>query len=233
MQPPTINWSSTTRNLIIGLFVIYVGQLLSRGVMQTWLGWQPLDSGGFKPWQPITAFALSGPTPFSAVISWVVMYFLLDTLMGIMGRKRFAYSMLTSWALGVVAAFVGIALGAEDSGYLGQSVLLSAMFALFGFLRPDATVLLMFIVPIKAQWIAWGTGLLSFLTLLFSPSTYTIMAFFCWAGAWIYLNFLFGGFGFLRKRFSAFTKAKSAKRFDVIEGGRKAPPRVDKDDWLN
>jgi hypothetical protein len=231
MRPPTINWSPLARNVIVGLFVIYVVQLLSRGLVEQWLAWQPLGQG-FYPWQPITAFILSGPSAFGALITWVVLYFMLDPLMGMMGARRFGYAMLTSWAFGVVAAFVGVALGATDDGYLGQSVLLSAMFALFGFLRPDATILLMFVIPLQAKWIAWGTGLLTFLTLLAQPGTTTLLAFFCWVGAWVYLTFLFGGIGFLRKRISAFSRQRSARRFEVLDGGKKTP-RAGKDDWVN
>ena len=230
------NWTPLTRTVLVGFFAIYVVQLLLRGTLEAWLAWQPIGEG-FAPWQPFTSFLLQGPTPITALIDWIVLYFLLAPLEGILGRKGFLQAIGLCWAVAVAATLALLATGlVQQVGMvLGISPLISALFALFGFLMPNAVIMLMFVLPIRAIWIAWGTGLLTFLFLLYSHELSSALAFFAWGGAWLWIAMRGGGYRRLMLRWKKSRIERQLSRFEVIEGGRGdgVKKKSGTDDWIH
>lgn len=230
------NWTPLTRNVLVTLFAIYVVQLLVGDPMVAALAWQPLGEG-FRPWQVFTAFLLGGPDPLSAVIDWLLLFFLIAPLDRLLGRASFLRAVGVSWLVAVVVTLglVGTGLVSQTGPYLGASPLLAALVALMGFMMPGATFLLMFVIPIKAGIIAWGTGLLSFLYLLASRDVGASLAFFGWSGAWLFLNFRGGFFRRAMLRWKRDRIQKRLQKFEVIEGGKgQAPKRKSgTDDWVH
>ena len=89
------NWTPLARNVIVGLFVIYVAQLLSGGLAETWFGWQPF-ADGFRPWQVLTHVFL-GSSPWYTVLDWVVLFFVLAPLDGMLGRRALVQMLGATW----------------------------------------------------------------------------------------------------------------------------------------
>lgn len=243
MQPSGIpglnlgdNWTPLTRNVLVGLFAIYVVQLLVGDAVLAWLAWQPFGAG-FAPWQVFTAFLLSGPTPITALLDWLILFFLLAPLDAMLGRRTFVQAILTCWGVSVAVSLVAMAAGliAHPGVYLGISPLLAALVALFGFMNPGATFLLMFVVPVRAGLLAWGTGLLTFLFLLYSRDLGASLAFFAWGGAWSFMAFRGGGMRRMLLKWKRHRIEKKLQKFQVIEGGRKTEraKKSGTDDWVH
>lgn len=230
------NWTPLTRNVIVALFAIYVAQLLSNGVLVQLFAWQPFGQG-FQPWQVATAFLLGGPTPFSAVLDWLVLFFLLAPVDGLLGRRGLVQALGTAWVVSVVVSAALLAGGlVSPVVFLGIGPLLTALVALFGFSVPHAQFLLFFIIPVRAIWFAWGSGLLSFLNLLYARDLGSSLLFFAWAAASVWLAVRNGALRRYQLRWKKRSIERKLSRFEVIEGGRtESRPKRGRDpgDWVH
>ncbi len=230
------NWTPLTRNVIVTLFAIYVAQLLSGGVIEGLFAWQPFGAG-FKPWQVATSFLLGGPTPLAAVLDWLVLFFLLAPVDGLLGRRALVQALGVSWVVTVVASAVLLATGlVGPSVFLGLGPFLTALVALFGFMVPNAQFLLFFVVPVRAIWLAWGSGLLAFLYLLYSRDLGSSLLFFAWGGASAWLAIRNGALRRTQLKWKKRQIERKLSRFEVIEGGRneRRPKRSsDPNDWVH
>ena len=211
--------------VLIALVSVYVLQLLA----ESWLGlpvirtlaWMPFGAG-FEPWQPFTAFLLNG-SPTRAFFDWLFIFFILPAVEPIFTREQLKRFAVFSYLGCIVFGFSLLLMGAVHvrGAWLGIEPLLAGLLVLFGLSRPNATILLMFIIPIKAAWVAWGSGLLCMLNLLAERDLGSAM----WMGGWLcgYAWLRGGIMPTIRKLLLRFkhqqTKRKLA-RFDVIEGGR-------------
>jgi membrane associated rhomboid family serine protease len=178
--------------VLAGLYVLQV-------LLEQWAGlpvvahlaWADPGSGLFRPWQPVTSFLLNGPAPMSALIEWMVLFFLLPPTLSLYGRREVAAAGLAAWAGAVAITLVLQApriLQPTATPFLGLEPFLTALLLLFGLARPDARILLFFVIPIRAGWVAWGTGAVAFLVFLYTRSVGASVALFGWCGAlaWFY-----------------------------------------------
>jgi len=138
----------------------------------------------------------------------------------------------------VVVQFVQNQLGAGGVAAFelmqGQRILLAIVIAAFATLWGEATILLFFVLPIKARWFLWLEILFAFIGFLESKD----FAGFCGVSAAVFLTYTglkMGGAGGVfhdwRKRGERFIlerrldRLKRKRRFDVIDG--------DKDDYIH
>ncbi len=214
-----------SKAVLIALVSIYVLQL----VAETWLGlpvlrtfgWLPFQ-GGFQPWQPFTAFALNG-SPMRAFFDWLFIFFILPAVEPMFSLERLKRFAVFTYLGSIVFGFAMLLLGAVHirGAWFGIEPLLAGLLVLFGLSRPNATILLMFIIPIKAAWVAWGSGLLCLLNVLSGRDLGSAM----WLAGWLcgYVWLRGGIMPALRKtllRFKHQQLKKKLSRFDVIEGGK-------------
>ncbi|MDP2312558.1 MAG: hypothetical protein Q8P41_06600 [Pseudomonadota bacterium] len=232
------NWTPLTRNVIVTLFAIYVVQLLSQGAITDLFAWQPFGAG-FQPWQVVTAFLLGSPDPLWAVLDWLALFFFLAPVENLIGRRGLVQALGVAWAVAVAVSATLIALGVVGMAgpYMGIGPFLAALLGLFGFLMPQAQIRIYFVLPIKAIWIAWATGLLSFLYLLASRDLGSALTFFAWGGASVWLAIRNGAARRFQLRWKKRQVERKLSRFEVIEGGRtpeKRPKRgSDPGDWVH
>lgn len=230
------NWTPLTRNVIVALFAIYVVQLLTSPMLVDLFAWQPFGQG-FQAWQVATAFLLGGPTPISAILSWMVLFFLLAPMDAILGRRGLVQALGVTWAGSVVVSAALLAAGIlNPSIFLGIGPLLTALVALFGFTQPQARILLFFIIPVRAIWFAWGSGLLTFLSLLYAQDLGASLYFFAWASAAAWLSIRNGALRRTHLRWKKRSIERKLSRFEVIEGGRTGPRKKrssDPNDWVH
>ncbi len=219
------NWTPLARAVILTKFGIFVAQMVSRQALDQWLAWQPFGEG-FYPWQVVTALALSPYHPWSAFLEWLGLFFLLAPVERALGRTGLVRALGASWLLAVTLTVVGVLTGLfDDLGFVGVSALLGALLAHFGFTNPHATVYIFFVVPVRASLLAWGTGLIAFLFLLYAPSTWTGLAFFAWGGAWAWHAVPTRRLGAAFGRWRRSRAERDLRRFQVIEGGRRENSR--------
>ena len=215
-----------TKQLLIGLAGLYVAQLL----LENWLGvpvvrslaWWSIHSPSFGAWQPITAFFVNTPgEPIWVVVQWIVLAFFIPPAEAALGRR----GLLEAWAwaavggIGVTLAlnFLGAVGGATP--YLGLAAVLESLIVIFGLSRPNAQILIFFVLPVRASWVAWGSGLLTFLYFLSSRDLASSVSLFAWGATVAYMYR-----GRLRPHFvgrgGGGNKPRGSSRFNVIDGGR-------------
>jgi membrane associated rhomboid family serine protease len=157
-------------------------------------------------------------------------YFFFPTAQQELGTRGTLRVLGVSTATAIVLALALQFVGALHGGsvFLGIHAQLAALLVIFGLTRPSATILLFFVLPIRASIVAWGTGLLSFLFLITRRDLGSAVAFCAWLGA---VAEIAGRprltVAWLRWRLRRSSpRPGSSARFHVIDGGRKQDPPV-------
>jgi hypothetical protein len=127
-------------------------------------------------WQVFTyPFAGYGGPSLWILLELLILYWFLRDVFYQLGRRRFWRNLLTvTVTAGVVAVAVELAalllsggpVGAPFVIMNGQRTLLAFAIAAFATLNRDATVLLMFILPIQARWFLWIEVAIAFIAFL-------------------------------------------------------------------
>jgi hypothetical protein len=120
-----------------------------------WRGWL---------WQLVTyPWIGAGPPSVWILLELLILYWFANDVFHLLGRRRFWNLFL--WATvgaGIAAAAVQLALSlaglATPTAFQlmqGQRMLILVAIAAFGTLRADATILLFFVLPLRARWFLW------------------------------------------------------------------------------
>jgi len=214
------------RGVLIALVSIYVAQLVAvhwlRLPIDRWLYLWPVGSGNWAPWQPFTALLLNNHIqPLVAALDWLMLAFFIAPVQDLLGTQRFKKAIATSVVIAVVATTLLDLTGAllPHSQFVGLNPIITALIVLFGLSIPHARILLFFVIPIRAGWVAWGSGLIILLYFLSQRDLGSSLALFGWVGAWAWLN---SGDWWtrLRRRKQARDMEKELSRFTVLQGGR-------------
>lgn len=224
------NWSPLTRNVLIALIGLYIGQLVLRGALDEILMWGQLGST-FRPWQLVTAYVVQG-TPFSAFFGWLAIFFFLTPVYRDLGARSFWRALLVIWAGASLLTLGAQALGAVRGVHFGMAPIITMLIGFFGFRNPNATVYFYFF-PIRGIWLAWIDGFLSLLWLLFSPAPLTLLPFLFWAGSWAWTWWDGGGFRRIKVQRQRRDLERRMARFEVIDGGRDSSRGRKPDDWVH
>jgi membrane associated rhomboid family serine protease len=163
------------KNLLIIYATIYVLELVVKHWMNiplvSYLMLWPVRLPDFHLWQIFTHPFIHDPSsPIAFLIDCVVLYFFVGPVESVIGTRRF----LTLFYL---AAFGGALCGMVFSGvsgfnapFSGMMPSLLAVIVVFGFLNPEATILLMFVLPLKAKYLSYGTIVVTALMFLAKAS---------------------------------------------------------------
>ncbi len=128
-------------------------------------------------WQLVTyAFAgFGGPSPW-IVLEMLVLFWFGQDVRTRLGRRRFWTVTVSAVALAAAAAVVvqvsaSAAMGGSPTELpfqlmQGQRVLLAILIAAFATLAGDATILLFFVLPVKARWCVWLGVVVAFVAYL-------------------------------------------------------------------
>lgn len=168
--------------LLAILFVTYSAQFfvsglgllrLSESVWQRGFLWQPLT----YPWIGLADGALIGmPRPSVFILlELFILYLFAQDVFSLLGRKRFwRLLVLAPLVAAVVAllidglalAFAGAASPTAFALMQGQRMIILVVIAAFATLRRDATIMLFFVLPIKARWFLWLEVAIAFIGFL-------------------------------------------------------------------
>ena len=111
-------------------------------------------------WQLLTypAAGWGGPSIWF-LLELLIFYMFANDLRWALGRQRFWNLLwMSAGAAAVVACLVQILLGAGGSAFVlmqGQRILLAIVIAAFALVRGNATIMLFFVLPIRAKWFIW------------------------------------------------------------------------------
>ncbi len=174
MRPAFSFGSSLTwlgKRLLIIYVTIYILELLSEHWFKipvvSYLQLYPFKLGSFHIWQIVTHPFIHNPySPLSFAISCIVFYFFAGPVEIAFGPIRFLVLFYVSALGGALCGLCFSGVTGFGAPFLGMMPSLLSLIVIFGFLSPEATILLMFILPIKAKYLSYGTIAITLLTFL-------------------------------------------------------------------
>ena len=232
MQQRSIAPSITplTKNILIGLLVLYVIEMIVHQIglikMST-LAWNTGDS--FNIWQPLSCFfTLDTPNPMTGnfdpirvLIDLLMVGFFLPPTERTYKRRGLYRLLFLTFGLSVLFGAIFSVIGITGGFAYGIEPFLLAMLAAFCFTNPNAEILLFFILPLKASWIGWFSGLASFLFLVATRELSFVLTLSGWLAGLVFLAMKRRGplKQIYKQTFGRRRKAK--KPFVLIQGGKK------------
>jgi rhomboid family protein len=127
----------------------------------------PVKYENFHIWQIFTHPFIHNPrAPISFLINCIVFYFFVGPVENAFGPKRFLILFYLSALGGALCGLILSGVSGFNSPFLGMLPSLLSIIVIFGLLHPESTILLLFILPIKAKYISYGTVLITLLTFL-------------------------------------------------------------------
>jgi hypothetical protein len=233
--------------ILVALFVTFSLQFFeSTALIPALFRLTPAVFRGYV-WQVFTYPAVGfGGSGLWFLVSLLILFWFGRDVFWRLGRQRF-WLLLVRAAVG--AALVAIAVqfvqqlaGTGASGFAafqimqGQRIVLAIVIAAFATLWGEATILLFFILPIKARWFLWLEILFAFIAFLETKD----FAGFCGISVAVFLTYSglrAGGAGGVfhnwRKRGETYVlqkrldRLRKKRKFDVIDGGK------DKDEYIH
>ena len=132
--------------------------------------------------------------------------------------------LVTTIGVATIFASILIIIGAVSptSGpFMGIGPLVTAAFVVFGMSRPNAMVSLYFILPVKAIWLAWGSGLLAVLYFLATRDMSSTMWLAGWLGGFVFMKLpKRGGLRSLLIQWKHRRTQQRIRKFTVHDGGK-------------
>ncbi|MFH0729587.1 MAG: rhomboid family intramembrane serine protease [Pseudomonadota bacterium] len=178
---PSFEFGSNLTPLGKRLLILYGGIYILELLLSNWfatpfvslLQLYPLTSPDFHLRQILAHPFLHDPeAPIGFLINCLMLYFFAAPIEYALGAKRFLILFYFS-TLG--AALCGLAFSSVSdfsAPFMGMMPSLLALVVVFGLLNPEATILLMFILPVKAKLLSYATVLITLLTFLAKANPY-------------------------------------------------------------
>ena len=216
------------KKMLIAYLAIYIVELILIHWLHvdviSGLGLWPLYGEKFHVWQIFAHPFLHDPfSPLGFLLDCIVFYFFAGSIEEVFGTRDFLKLFYISAAGGALFGLLLSGIPGFDLPFFGMTPSILAMIVVFGFLNPEATILLMFIFPLKAKYLSYGTILITFLTFLAKANPY---------GAY-HLGGIFFGYLYFRGPKNVFDyhgihlryiqwqyERKKKSRFKVYDGGK-------------
>ena len=163
--------TATGKKLLSIYAAIYVLELLlehwlHRPVVSS-LQLYPLISSNFQVWQLITHPLIHDPrSPVAFLICCIVFYFFAGPVEHAFGKKRFLTFFYLSAMMGALCGLCFSVVAGFNTPFMGMMPSLLSMIVAFGLINPESTILLLFIIPLKAKYLSYGTIIVTALTFL-------------------------------------------------------------------
>ena len=222
--------------MLIGYASVYILELICEhwlGVpMFAWTALSPFKSDHFHFWQLITHPAVHNPgSPIGFLINCLVFYFFAGTIESALGTRGFIHLYAVAAIGGAAAGLLFSSLSSFSVPYAGMMPSLLALIVVFGLMQPEATILLMFILPIKAKYISYGTIIVTALTFLAKTNVHGAYHLGGIGLAWLYFrsptHWLDANWW--RWKYFEFSQKRRRSKFTVIDGKKKdddEPPTI-------
>ena len=214
------------------LLIIYAAIYILELLLENWLKipfvamiqLYPYKFESFHIWQVLTHPFVHNPhAPISFLINCIVFYFFAAPVEQHFGSKRFLILFYLSALGGALCGLAFSSVPGFNEPFLGMLPSLLSLIVIFGLLSPEATILLMFVLPIKAKYLSYGTVLVTLLTFLAKANPY---------GAYHLGGILFGYIYFkgpgtlfdpnlLYLKYLKWQLKRKRSRFGVIDGDKK------------
>lgn len=223
-------WTRRTQWVIGALAVAYVAQLATQPLFESLLELHPLGAG-FAPWQPLT-YTFVQSTPAFTLLGWFVILNFLETTIRSLGERRFWMGTLVVWATASFATgLLGLTSWFGATPVATPSWWIEAMVVWFAFSNRGATINLMMVLPLKAENMAWLSGLLNVLGVAYYRDLSSVHMLLAWVAAYA----VYFGPGFFQARGNSRPRAPRGPGLQVLEGGKLGdrPRRNRPDEYIN
>jgi membrane associated rhomboid family serine protease len=231
------------RDLVVLLVVLFVTFSLqfftaTRGL----LGLLELNLGVLRGllWQLVTYPFIATPgSGFWFLLELLILFWFGRSVLARLGRHRFWQVLLTASVAAAVAAVLveWLALTAAPgfdhlpfAAMLGQRMILTIVIAAFATLYGEATILLFFVLPLKARWFLWLEILFAFVFFFLPYKDVAGFVGICVAVFLTYSSLTPGGPRWVLRRWqkrieelvlrARLDRMRRRRRFDVIDGSR-------------
>lgn len=228
--PPVAPW---LRNLLLGLFLLYVAELvlLNVGLPVYTLAWQDFG-GGFAVWQPLTHWLVQGPRVDGVAFALLAIYFFLPGIADRLGRRNLTEAVVSGGAGGLVLGLIADAVGLGFGPAMGWAPFVFGLTTMFGLTYPQGEVRLFFVLPVKGVWFLWGSLVLALLTWLATlKGLSAVENIGQWLGVFAWWHLRGPGARTRSLRKSGKSVEQNLRRFDVLPGGKQTKPN--RDDWIH
>lgn len=189
MQFPPL--SEFAKQVLISLCVLFGIEL----VLQNWIGlpiaallaWDP-GQWLLKPWTLLTCYLVQGSNPMGFLFQLIALFFFLPPTQQQLGRKGIQRLVGRIVIANAIIGTIGILIGAVhplSPVAFGLSPIITALIVLFGLSRPDATIYLL-VFPVKAAWMAWGSGLFALFSFLTHRNLSELLLISAWITAFLF-----------------------------------------------
>lgn len=188
------------------------------------LALNPLSSGNFHFWQLATHPIIHDPgAPIGFLIDCLVFYFFAGTIESALGTRGFLRLYIIAALGGALAGLFFSGLTSFSVPYAGMMPSLLALIVVFGLLQPESTILLLFVLPIKAKYVSYGTILITALTFLARTNIQGAYHLGGIALAWLYFRSpsRWLDANWWRWKYFEHTRKKHRSKFTVIDGKNK------------
>ena len=222
------NFTQLGKRMLMVYAAIYIIELLLehwvKSPVVNQLMIYPFSSDRFYLWQVATHPFIHNPAaPIGFLINCLVFYFFAAPVEYVFGTRRFLTLFYVSAAGGAVCGLLFSNVSGFSTPFMGMLPSLLALIVVFGLLNPEATILLMFILPVKAKYLSYGTIVITLLTFLAKANPH---------GAYHLGGILFGYIYFrgpkdifdpnrLAAKYLEWRFQRKKSRFTVIDGQKK------------
>ena len=228
-QRSPIGFSNPLTRIGKMMLIIYAAVYVLELIGVHWLGiplyrmlaLSPLASDNFYIWQLITHPFIHDPSsPIGFLIDCLVFYFFAGTIESALGTQQFLALYFIAALGGAVAGLIFSAFSAAMIAYAGMMTSLLALIVVFGLLQPESTVLLMFVIPVKAKYISYGTVIVTALTFLARTNVYGAYHLGGIGLAWLFFRYPSDWLdpNWWRWKHFEYSQRKHRSRFTVIDG---------------
>lgn len=227
------NFTPLGKALILMYGIIYILELLCHHWFNipviAFLPLYPMGSSDFHIWQVVTHAFIHNPiSPFDFLITCLVFYFFSAPVEYVLGTKRFLKFFYIAALGGALCGGVLSSVSGLNVPFLGTLPSILALIVAYGFINPEATILLMFILPVKAKYLSYGTIVITFLTFLSKANPHAAYHLGGILFGYLYLK----GFGTLfsianiKMRYAKWQLKRKRARFKVIDGNNDDKPTI-------
>lgn len=132
------------------------------------------------------------------------------------GANFFRFYLLAGVIAGIVSVLIGIAFGGRwDASIVGASGAIFGMLAAYSMLYPNMTIMVMFVIPVRARWLIWIAIGIDILMFIANPNGNVAIQ--------THLGGAFGGWLLVTGNWRPRIFLPKIKR--LFSGGRRPPPR--------
>ena len=159
---PNFSIPGLMKYIAIGNVAVWLLNLVSNGTFVYLLTFIPERIFRGEVWRLITfVFVPMDFSPLYFVLSVMLFYFLGSQLENAWGSTRFTVYYTMGVALNIVAGLLTyLSPALRGYGVVNMYYTNMSLFFAFATLYPDAQFLVLYIIPIKAKWLAWFDGAL-------------------------------------------------------------------------